>query len=57
MGKYPEVRTLIYEYIRDAGVVDPATLADPALLGRWSFVPERIAAPALAADMALLFGK
>ncbi len=57
VGKYPEVRTLIYEYIRDAGVVDPATLADPALLGRWSFVPERIAAPALAADMALLFGK
>jgi 2',3'-cyclic-nucleotide 2'-phosphodiesterase/3'-nucleotidase len=57
VGKYPEVRTLIYDYIKEAGTVDPASVSDPALVGRWSFVPEKLAAPALEADMKLLFGK
>ena len=57
VGKYPEVRTLIYDYIKEAGTVDTASVSDPALVGRWSFVPEKLAAPALEADMKLLFGK
>ena len=57
MGKYPEIRNLIYDYIKETGVVDPAAISDPALIGRWSFVPEKLANPALAADMALLFAQ
>ena len=56
-GKYPEIRNLIYDYIKEKGVIDPALISDPALIGRWSFVPERLAAPALDRDMALLFGR
>ena len=57
VGKYPEIRNLIYDYIKEAGVVDPAAISDPALIGRWSFVPEKLANPALAADMDLLFAQ
>lgn len=56
-GKYPEIRNLIYDYIKETGCVDPAQISDPAVTGRWSFIPERIADPALKADMALLFGR
>ena len=57
VGKYPEIRNLIYDYIKETGMVDPAAISDPALIGRWSFVPEKLANPALAADMALLFAQ
>ena len=57
VGKYPEIRNLIYDYVSEVGTVDPARIGDPSLIGRWSFVPEALATPALEADMALLFSK
>ena len=57
VGKYPEIRNLVYDYIKETGGVDPSQIGDPAVIGHWAFVPEKLAAPALAADMALLFGR
>ncbi len=57
VGKYPEIRNLVYDYVKDNGVIEPAALAEPSLIGSWSFVPKILAAPALDRDMALLFGK
>ena len=56
VGKYPEIRNLIYDYIKEKGVIGPGTFADPELIGSWSFVPGILAGPALDRDMDLLFG-
>ena len=56
-AKYPEIRSFIYDYIKETGTIDPAVIYDPARIGHWAFVPAALAAPALDADMALLFGK
>ena len=60
--RYPEVRELLYNYFsghRDMeGEIAPVTsdeLSYPSVIGAWKFVPEDIAAPALAKDFKLLF--
>ena len=53
--KYPEIRDLMYEFIKERGTVGPKDFSDPALLGSWRFIPEDLASPALAADLKLLF--
>ena len=55
ISHYPEIRELLYDYLREHGTIDPAVTGDPSVIGSWSFVPERIAAPALKRDLALLF--
>lgn len=54
---YPEIREILYEYLKKNRVIDPAVIGDPATIGRWSFVPENIAVPAIERDMKLLFGE
>ena len=55
--KYPEIRDMIYEYLKDNGSIDPAVIGDPKVIGHWEFVPESVAAPAIARDMRLVFGE
>jgi len=55
--KYPEIRDMIYEYLKEHGSIDPAAIGDPDVIGHWEFVPASVAKPALARDMALLFGR
>ena len=55
--RYPEIRNLLYAYILEHGTIDPAVTGDPARIGSWKFVPERIARPALDRDIQLLFGE
>lgn len=54
---YPEIRDILYDYLRDNKVIDPAVIGDPSVIGAWKFVPEKLAAPALDRDMELLFPK
>ncbi len=54
--KYPEIREMIYEYLKEHGAIDPAVIGDPSVIGHWEFVPERITGPAIARDMRLIFG-
>lgn len=55
IGKYPEIRNIIYDYLAANGCIDPAVIGNPSVIGRWCFVPYAIADPALEKDMALLF--
>ena len=54
---YPEIREILYEYLKKNRVIDPAVIGDPAKIGHWSFVPENIAGPAIERDMNLIFKK
>lgn len=55
VARYPEIRELIYEFIKKNPVVDGTLISDRAAIGEWKFVPEKMAAPMLKADMDLLF--
>lgn len=57
VSRYPEIRNILYNYLLDMGSIDPAVTGDPARIGTWKFVPEKIAVPALERDMQLLFGR
>ena len=54
---YPEIRELLYEYLKKNRVIDPAVIGDPSKIGHWSFVPESVAGPAIRRDMDLIFKK
>ncbi|MBR4827173.1 MAG: bifunctional metallophosphatase/5'-nucleotidase [Bacteroidales bacterium] len=55
VAKFPEIRDIIYEFIRKNGTVGPSLISDRAALGWWKFVPEAVAEPLLKADMDLMF--
>ena len=52
----PEFRTILYEYFKKNGSVDPAVIGNPKAIGSWKFVPESAPA-AIKADVELLYGK
>ncbi len=54
---YPEIRNLLYDYLKANGSIDPAAIGNPQVIGRWSFIPETLADQALDRDMSLLFPK
>lgn len=54
-SRHPEIRNLLYDYLMENGSIDPEVIGNPAVIGRWSFVPDHLARPALERDMALLF--
>ncbi len=53
--RYPEIRSLIYDYLLKEKVIDPGVTSDPGVIGRWKFVPENVAGPAMERDLDLLF--
>ena len=55
VARYPEIREMVYQYFKKHGTVDAALVGNPAILGAWRFVPEKIVAPMMAADMQLIF--
>ena len=50
-----EIRNLLYDYLLENGSIDPESIGKPAVIGKWDFVPEKLAHTALEQDMALLF--
>ena len=55
VARYPEIRNLLYDYLMENGSIDPEVIGDPKVIGKWAFVPESVAGPALKADKDLLF--
>ncbi|MCQ2148059.1 MAG: 5'-nucleotidase C-terminal domain-containing protein [Bacteroidales bacterium] len=55
--RYPEIREIIYDYLKKNGSISHDKVSDPSVIGTWSFVPEKIAGPAVENDMKLLFGQ
>ena len=54
---YPEFRRILYDYLVKTGSIAPEVIGDQSRIGSWKFVPEKVAAPMMEKDMALLFGK
>ena len=52
---YPEIRDILYDYLKKNGSIDPEVIGNPAVIGRWNFVPYEEAEKALDKDMKLLF--
>jgi 2',3'-cyclic-nucleotide 2'-phosphodiesterase/3'-nucleotidase len=57
VSRYPEIRNLLYDYLMENGSIDPEMIGKESVIGRWKFVPEKLAGAALEQDMALLFRK
>ncbi len=53
--RYPEIREMVYQFIKKHGTVDAALISDRSRLGQWRFVPEKLVAPLMEADMDLVF--
>lgn len=52
----PEFRTILYQYLKKNGSVDPAVIGDTKVVGTWRFVPD-FATEAIRSDVELLYGK
>lgn len=52
---YPEIRNILYDYLVKNKEIDPAVIGNPAVIGEWHFVPEKMAEKALDKDMDRLF--
>lgn len=52
---YPELREILYDYLKKTGSIDPDVIGDPSVIGGWNFVPSAKAQKALDKDMKLLF--
>jgi len=57
VARYPEIRDLLYDFFDKVGTVTSGSIADPAVIGGWKFVPEDLAGKALDSDMTLMFGR
>lgn len=55
--KYPEFKTLLYNYIKKEGEISPAKINDVKVVGTWRFIPEQIATEAIERDLGLMFDK
>ena len=56
VARYPEIRNLLYDYLMENGSIDPETIGNPAVTGRWTFVPEK-GRRQIQKDMDLLFNR
>ena len=55
VARYPEIRNILYDYLKEHGVIDPEQINNTAVIGSWKFVPEDVAGPAIEADMKKVF--
>ena len=57
ISRYPEIREILFDYLKKNGVIDPAVVGNPAVIGSWRFVPDAWAPKSLDSDLKLLFGR
>jgi 2',3'-cyclic-nucleotide 2'-phosphodiesterase/3'-nucleotidase len=57
VSRYPEIREILYEYLKANGGIDPAVTGNPDVIGAWKFVPEKVAGPAIERDLELMFSR
>ena len=56
-AKLPEIRNLVYDYLKGHGSISPEETGKTSLIGSWRFIPDGTAAKAIDEDMALVFGR
>lgn len=55
VAKYPEIRDLVYDYVKKHKTLTSSLVGDTSVLGEWRFVPEAFVAPLMEKDMKLIF--
>ena len=55
VARYPEIRNILYDYLMANGSIDPEVIGNPAVIGSWRFIPEKLAKQAMERDMQLMF--
>lgn len=55
LERYPEIRNIIYDWLKVNGTISPENCSDRGVLGFWQFVPAREAAASISRELALLF--
>ena len=55
VARYPEIRNILYDYVIENGSIDPEVIGNPAVIGHWEFIPEKLVKRAMDRDMQLLF--
>lgn len=55
VARYPEIRDLLYKFIKSNDSIGPLQISDREVLGSWCFVPEEVVAPLMEKDLGLLF--
>ncbi|MBO6169566.1 MAG: bifunctional metallophosphatase/5'-nucleotidase [Bacteroidales bacterium] len=55
VARYPEIREMVYQFIKSHEQVDHDLVSDRTVLGEWRFVPESVALPLLKSDLELVF--
>ena len=53
--RYPEIRSFIYDFIKEFGLVDESAIYKPSRNGSWMFVPEKEAERRIGEDLSLVF--
>ena len=56
VARYPEIRDMVYDFIRSHKEITPALVGDPSVTGEWHFVPEKKVSRLMDNDMELIFG-
>lgn len=56
IAKYPEIREMMYDFIKKHGTITSEIISDESVLGSWKFVPES-AEKLVQNDMELMFGR
>lgn len=54
---YPEIRNILYNYLKDNGSIQSSVTGDPARIGHWEFIPAAWAPAAIRRDLELVFGR
>lgn len=55
VARYPEIREMVYSFLKENPEVTSASVGDRSVIGSWSFVPEKLAFELIDKDMQLLF--
>lgn len=50
-----DIRTMIYDFIKEHKTITPELVSDSQVLGDWKFIPESLVKPLMEADCALIF--
>ena len=56
VARHPDIRSMIYDYIREHGTLTDGLINEPSVIGHWCFIPEKRACEMMEADMSLVFG-
>lgn len=57
VAKYPEIRSVLYDYIAEHKTITAELISNPSVVGKWEFIPEKKASKSIDRDFDLLFGK